>query len=112
MAVRGVMISKDGQSAWGVLTNIRRTGPNGPIIEKMVSGAVTLNYQRHDRIWSHCLDGCRRAETGVIHLTQDSFMIAAGTGLPIRVFGRRGRSEGVVPPALFAAVLGQTNLQP
>ena len=56
MSVRGVAITRGNEVGWGVLTNIRRTVPNGPIVEKMVSGSVTLNYQRHDRKLTHCFD--------------------------------------------------------
>ena len=105
MTVRPVMIERGGQWAYGVLTNIRRRVPNGPMVETIHSGDVPLQYERHDRLWSHCIDGCQRAEVGVIHLTEAAFRAAARTGLPLRVQGRRGRYEGTVPAALFARVL-------
>lgn len=105
MTVRPVIIERGGQRAFGVLTNIRRQVPNGPMVETMYSGNVQLHYQRHDRLWTHCIDGCQRAEVGVIHLTEAAFHTAARTGLPLRVQGRRGRYEGTVPAALFARVL-------
>lgn len=105
MTVRPVSIARDGERAFGVLTNIRRRIPNGPIINAMYSGNVRLDYQRHDRLMTHCIDGCQRAEIGVINLTEASFRMAARTGLPLRVFGRRGRYAGTVPAAQFQQVL-------
>lgn len=105
MTVRPVIVERGGQRAYGLLTNIRRRVPNGPMVEAMYSGDIRLQYQRHDRIWSHCLDGCQRAEVGVIYLSESAFRAAAVTGLPIRVFGRRGRYEGTAPGWLFQRVL-------
>ncbi len=107
MVVRPVMIERGGTRAYGVLTNIRRRVPNGPIVEAMYSGSVRLQYQRHDRLLTHCIDGCQRAEVGMIHLTEAAFRTAAGTGLPLRVEGRRGRYEGIVPGILFRQVLNK-----
>lgn len=105
MTVRPVMIERGGTRAFGVLTNIRRRVPNGPIVRTMYSGDIQLLYQRHDRLLTHCIDGCQRAEIGVIHLTEAAFRAASRTGLPVRVFGRRGRYAGVVPGPLFESVL-------
>ena len=105
MTVRPIVVERGGQRAYGLLTNIRRRVPNGPIVEAMYSGDIRLQYQKHDRIWSHCLDGCQRAEVGVIHLSEAAFRTAAVTGLQIRVFGRRGRYEGTAPGWLFQRVL-------
>jgi hypothetical protein len=105
MTVRPVVVERGGVRSFGVLTNIRRRVPNGPIVEAMYSSDIQLQYQKHDRLRTHCLDGCQRAETGVIHLTEAAFRAAARTGLPVRVFGRRGRYEGVVPGVLFQQVL-------
>lgn len=105
MTVRPVMIMRDGRRQFGIFTNIRRRVPNGPIIETVHAGNIRLQYRMHDRIWSHCTDGCQRAEVGVIHLTEGAFRAAARTGLPLRVQGRRGRYHGVVPPHLFQQVL-------
>ena len=107
MVVRPVIVTRGGTRAYGVLTNIRRRGPNGPIVEAMYSGDVRLQYQRHDRLLTHCIDGCQRAEIGVIHLTEAAFHAAARTGLPLRVEGRRGRYQGTVPGSLFQAVLSR-----
>ncbi|WP_373635547.1 hypothetical protein [Yoonia sp. SS1-5] len=105
MVVRPIMISRDGVQAFGVLTNIRRRVANGPIVETMTSRGVPLQYERHDRLLTHCIDGCQRAEVGIIKLTPAAFRLAARTGLPIRVQGRRGRYEGTVPGWLFQRVL-------
>ncbi len=105
MTVRPVSIARNGERAFGVLTNVRRRVPNGPIINSMYSGNVRLDYQRHDRLLTHCIDGCQRAEIGVINLTEAGFRIAARTGLPLRVFGRRGRYAGTVPAQQFQQVL-------
>lgn len=105
MTVRPVSIARDGERAFGVLTNIRRRFPNGPIINAMYSGNVRLDYQRHDRLMTHCIKGCQRAEIGVINLNEASFRIAARTDLPLRVFGRRGRYACTVPAAQFQQVL-------
>jgi len=105
MTVRPVSIARGGERAFGVLTNIRRRVPNGPIVNAMYSGSVRLDYQRHDRLLTHCIDGCQRAEIGVINMTEASFRHAARTGLPLRVFGRRGRYAGTVPATQFQQVL-------
>lgn len=105
MTVRPVMVEQGGTRQFGILTNIRRRVPNGPIVETVHAGDIRLQYRMHDRIWSHCTDGCQRAEVGVIHLTEGAFRAAARTGLPLRVQGRRGRYHGVVPPHLFQQVL-------
>ena len=108
MVVRPVIVERGGKRAYGVLTNIRRRVPNGPIIEAVHSGDIQLQYQRHDRLLTHCIDGCQRAEVGVIHLSGAAFQIAARTGLPLRVQGRRGRYEGTVPARLFQQVLEES----
>ena len=105
MTVRPVSIARDGTRAFGVFTNIRRRVPNGPIINAMYSGEARLDYQRHDRLMTHCIDGCQRAEIGVINLIEASFRQAARTGLPLQVFGRRGRYAGTVPASQFQQVL-------
>ncbi|WP_296373503.1 hypothetical protein [Yoonia sp.] len=105
MTVRPVMIIRDGQRQFGILTNIRRRVPNGPVVETVHAGDIRLQYQMHDRIWSHCVDGCQRAEVGLIPLTEAAFRAAARTGLPLRVQGRRGRYHGLVPPDLLQQVL-------
>ncbi|MEJ8560955.1 hypothetical protein QTO30_06790 [Yoonia sp. GPGPB17] len=106
MTARGIMITRDGQRGFAVLTSLRRLVPNGPIIRHMYSGDTQLDYHRHDRPLTHCVDRCRRTELGAIHMTEAAFRIASQTGMPLRVQGRRGRYEATVPPSLFAAVLG------
>ena len=105
MTVRPVVVERGGVRSYGVLTNIRRRVPNGPIVETVYAGDIRLDYQAHDRLLTHCMDGCQRAEVGVIHLSEGAFRAAARTGLPLRVQGRRGRYEGTVPAALFQQVL-------
>ena len=107
MVVRPVIVARDGTRAYGVLTNIRRRVPNGPVIQAMYAGNIPLHYQKHDRLLTHCIDGCQRAEIGFIHLTEAAFHAAARTGLPLRVEGRRGRYEGTVPGSLFQTVLSR-----
>jgi len=105
MVVRPVIVTMDGARAYGLLTSIRRKAPNGPLIRAVYSGNIKLQYQRHDRLLTHCIDGCQRAEIGVITLTETAFHTAAQTGLPVRVQGRRGRYSGVAPAWLFQQVL-------
>jgi hypothetical protein len=105
MTVRTALFHDDGQVNYGVMTNVRRRVPNSPQVRDVYAGQIRLPYHRIDRIWSHCLDGCQRAEVGFIPLSAASFEIAARTGLPLRVFGNRGRYEGVVPATLFQTVL-------
>ena len=88
-----------------VLLNVRRRDANGPRVARVTSGAVTLDYRRNDRLFTHCLDGCQKAEIGAIHMSESAFRIAARTGLPLRIEGRRDRYEGVVPAEAFARVL-------
>lgn len=105
MTARGIIIARDGKRAFAVLTSLRRLTPNGPMILSVYSGDTRLNYQRHDRLLTQCIDRCRRTETGAIYLTEAAFRIAARTGLPLRIQGRRGRYSAQVPAALFAELL-------
>jgi hypothetical protein len=107
MTVRGVMIARDGQRVYGVLTNLRRLVPNGPAILHMSSGTTRLDYRRHDRPLTHCKERCRRAETGAIVMSEQAFRMASQTGLPLRVQGRRGRYAATVPAILFQDILGK-----
>lgn len=109
MTVRPVMVTRDGQRQFAILTNIRRRVPNGPVVETVHAGDIRLQYRMHDRIWSHCIDGCQRAEVGVIVLSEAAFRAAARTGLPLRVQGRRGRYHGIVPPDLLQKVLNASD---
>ena len=103
-----VVLGPDGR-AYGVLTNVRRRDTNGPRIDRMTSGDTTLAYTAHDRRYTHCIDGCQRAEVGVITLSEDAFRLAATTGLPIRAWGLRGRYDGTVPAEAFARVLAEAD---
>ena len=99
-----IVMSPDG-TGYAVLTNVRRRDVNGPRIDRITSQGVTLDYRRHDRLFTHCIDGCQRAEIGAIVLSRDAFTLAARTGLPLRIWGQRGRYEGTVPAEAFARVL-------
>lgn len=105
MSVRAVRSVRQGQESWGLLTSVRRTGPNGPQVERVQSGAIDLHYTQLDRLYTHCVDRCQRAETGFIALSAEAFAIAARTGLPLRVWGKRGRYWGIVPGAAFTELL-------
>lgn len=106
--VRPVIVVQDGVAAYGVLTNLRRRDANGPKIDRITSLGHTLHYDRHDRLRTHCIDGCQKAEVGVIRLSRDTFAAAAHSGLPLRVWGQRGRYDGTVPAVDFARVLAMT----
>ena len=106
MTARGVVIARDGQRTFGVLTRLRRVVPNGPIIMHMSSGTTRLDYRRHDRLLTQCIDRCRRTETGVIVMSEQAFRVASQTGLPLRIQGRRGRYAATVPATLFQEILG------
>lgn len=105
MTVRGIMIERNGQRRFGVLTSLRRLGRNRPIIMHISSGDTRLDYRRHDRLLTQCADRCRRTETGVIIMSEQAFRTASRTGLPLRVQGRRGRYETHVPAGLFQQAL-------
>lgn len=105
MTVRGIMLARDGQRGFAVLTRIRRLGPNGPLVLEMRSGDIRLDYRRHDRLLTQCRDRCRRSETGAILMSETAFRQAATTGLPLRISGRRQRYEATVPARLFQAIL-------
>ena len=101
-----VVTSSDGVG-YAVLLNVRRRDANGPKINQITSGTVSLNYSRHDRKRTHCIDGCQRAELGAIHFSKRAFEIAAHTGLPLRIWGQRARYDGIVPADAFAQVLSR-----
>ena len=109
MTARPVVVMGPEGRVYGVLTNVRRRDANGPRIDRMTSGDTTLAYIAHDRLFTHCIDGCQRAEVGTITLSEAAFRIAATTGLPIRAWGLRGRYEGVVPAEAFARVLAEAD---
>ncbi len=105
--VRPVVVTSDQGAAFAVLTNVRRRDANEPRIVRMTSGDTLLRYTRHDRLRTHCIDGCQKAEVGAIHLSRKAFVIAASTGLPLRIWGQRGRYGGVVPAHAFADALSR-----
>lgn len=105
VVVRPVILRRGALEGYGVWVNYRRTAPNGPRIEKITAFGRPLDYRRLDRLRTHCIDGCDAAEVGLICLSREAFEIAARTGLPIRIWGKRGRAEGVVPAEAFARVL-------
>lgn len=105
MLVRPAITSRGGHYAFGIVIRVYRLVPNGPIIEKIESDGEILRYRRSDRLLTQCTDACRRTEIGVIHLTEAEFRNAASSGLSLRVFGRRGRYSGTVPPASLQMLL-------
>lgn len=109
MTARPVIVMGPDGRAYGVLTNVRRRDRNAPKLDKFTSGNVTLTYTAHDRRYTHCIDGCQRAEVGVITLSEQAFRIASRTGLPLRAWGQRGRYEGTVPAEAFSRVLAQAD---
>lgn len=109
MTARPVIVMGPQGRAYGVLTNVRRRDSNAPKLERITSGNITLAYTAHDRRYTHCIDGCQRAEVGVIALTEETFRIATRTGLPLRAWGKRGRYDGTVPAEAFARVLAQAD---
>lgn len=106
MSVRAARVVLSGQEQWGLLTSVRRTGPNGPRVQRVQSGEIDLQYTRLDRLFTHCIDQCQRTEIGFILLSPEVFFIAAKNGLSIRVWGSRGRYWGTVPAEAFAYLLG------
>ncbi len=105
MTARPVIVIGPTGRAFGVLTSVRRRDTSGPRIEKVTSGDSAFAYTVHDRGFTHCIDGCLRAEIGVLTLSEQSFRIAATVGLPLRVWGLRGRYDGTVPAESFVRVL-------
>ena len=106
---RGTTTFTTQESAFGVFTNIRRRDANCPRIGRITSGGQTLDYTAHDRLLTHCIDGCQPAEVGVITLGETAFRLAAQAGLPLRVWGLRGRYDGTVPAEAFARVLAKVD---
>ncbi|WP_394152692.1 hypothetical protein [Loktanella salsilacus] len=112
MTARPVITRGPDGRAFGVLLNVRRRDANEPRIDRVTSGRQVLTYTAHDRLLTHCIDGCQPAEVGVITLTEAAFHIAAQSGLPLRVWGQRGRYEGTVPAEAFLRVLAAVNAAP
>lgn len=104
---RPIVIISDTGTGYAVLTNVRRRDTNAPQVMRMTSAGVTLPYVLHDHRKTHCIDGCQNAEIGAIHLSHDAFVLAAQIGLPLRIWGLRGRFEGSIPASAFAEVLSQ-----
>lgn len=98
-----------GTPRYGVFLNMRTRTANGPIIQQITYGTTStrLPYQKLDRLRTHCIDGCQKAEIGWIPLSAEAFEIATHTGLPIRIWGKRRRAEGRVPAEAFAKVWGR-----
>lgn len=109
LTVRPVVVTGPDRRAYGVFTSVRRRDANGPRIDRMTSGDTPLIYTRDDRRLTHCIDGCQRAEVGHITLSEATFRMAATTGLPLRVWGLRGRYDGTIPAADFARVLARAD---
>ena len=107
VVVRPVIVGRGTDVLYGVLTNVRRRDANGPKIERMTAFGRNLPYRRFDRLRTHCIDGCQKAELGIITLDRESFALAARTGLPLHIWGLRGRYDGTVPAEAFARVLAR-----
>ena len=105
LVARPVILQRGAQRHYAILINARRRSPNAPIIETVASGRRILDYQRHDRLWSHCIDGCQRAEVGAVTLDAGTFRRAAEDGFPLLVAGKRQSYEGTLPATAFARVL-------
>lgn len=110
VTARPAIVARDGRAGYAVLLNVRRRDANGPKIETVVSPGRQIIYRRHDRLRTHCIDGCQKAEVGAIHMTAATFAAAARTGLPLRIRGLRGDYEGTVPAEAFARVLARINI--
>ncbi|RYH03258.1 hypothetical protein EU805_05915 [Salipiger sp. IMCC34102] len=111
MAARPAIVQRGGARAYAVLTNVRRRAPNAPAVRLMATGTQLLPYERHDRLYTHCIDGCQKAEVGAIRLTEDQFIAAAKNGLPLIVEGRMQSYAGSVPAGAFARVLAAAEAQ-
>ncbi len=103
--VRPVIGNIDGVMRYAVLTNVRRLDQNGPRIDRITTTSEPLDYRRHDRLRTHCIDGCRFAEIGAIHLDVSAFEDASKQGLALRIWGKRGRYEGTIPADAFQTAL-------
>ena len=88
-----------------VLLNIRRRDANGPKLVQITSQGKLMDYVMHDRLRTHCLDGCQKAEIGAIHLSPHSFQVAARNGLSLRIWGQRDRYAGHIPAQQFQKAL-------
>ena len=105
MTARPAIVQLGTARRYAVLLTVLRDAPNGPRLTLVASGRTALDYSVTDRLWSHCIDGCRRAETGVITLSETAFLKAARAGLPILAVGTYQSYEGTLPAAAFARVL-------
>ncbi|MBS1304188.1 hypothetical protein [Loktanella sp. SALINAS62] len=105
MTARPVILQAQGHRAYAVLLNVRRRAPNGPTLIRVATGDRLLDYRRHHRIYSHCIDGCQRAELGAIHISADAFHAAARDGLHVLAEGVHQSYSGTIPAHAFARVL-------
>ncbi|MCB5198134.1 hypothetical protein LGQ03_02670 [Loktanella sp. TSTF-M6] len=104
MTARPVILQRGTLRQYAVLTNVRRRAPNGPRLVHVATHDRLLDYRRHDRIYSHCIDGCQRAEIGAIYLSEADFRTAERDGLYLLADGARQSYEGTVPAEAFAHV--------
>lgn len=104
VVARPAIVMRSGRAGYAVLINVRRRDANEPRIEQITSRGHTLDYDRHDRLRTHCIDGCQKAEIGAIYLSHARFGTSTRSGLPLRIWGKRGRYAGVVPSEAFARV--------
>lgn len=112
LVARPIVLTDGTTTRYGVLLNLRRRDANAPNIMQVTSLGRVLAYEPLDRLRTHCIDGCQKAEVGVINLSATTFAIAARTGLPLRVWGARGRAAGTIPAEAFTKVLAQTHPAP
>lgn len=104
VSVRALILDDGGSTRHFFLSiSVLRGGPNGPIIETVTSDGVPLAYRRLDRLLTACVDGCHKAEIGVVELSERAFMRAAMEGMQITMDGRRRYYEGDVAAGIFAS---------
>lgn len=107
VVARPIIMTKSSGTLFGVLLQVNRTDANGPRIEKVTLAQTALDYRKIDRLLTQCDSRCQRSEFGVIALPEGAFTMAERTGLPLRIWGQRGRYSGTVPAALFRDTLAK-----
>ena len=109
VTLSAAVLSAGPERRFVVLTRVALRGPNFPKLNGAWSSGRELDYRRIDRRYGSCVDGCRREEVGVIHLSEAEFGAAAQFGLAFQLLGPRGSYDLLLPASAFAEALARAS---